>query len=432
MKKQIAVFLSLAMAATACSPAFAGETEAQTEGQASGGAFIAGAETEADVTVPSDMKFGFIFLHDENSTYDLNFINGAKEAAKELGLSDDQVILKTNVPEGQECYETAADLADQGCAAVFADSFGHEDYMIQAAQEYPDVQFCHATGTKAHTEGLSNYHNAFAAIYEGRYLAGVAAGMKLNEMIKDGKITEDQAKIGYVGAFTYAEVISGFTSFFLGARSQCPSATMEVTFTGSWYDETAEKEGAKNLINDGCVLISQHADSMGAPTACEEAGVPDVSYNGSTQDACPNTYLISSRIDWAPYMKFMMQSVAEGKEIPADWTGTLASGSVKLTDLNTNVAAEGTQEKLDEVTKELEAGTLHVFDTSAFTFKGAALDDSYLADVDTDDNYTPDTKVVSDGYFHESEYRSAPYFDLGDADNAAGIDGIKLLDTNFG
>jgi len=432
MKKQIAVFLSLAMAATACSPALAGETEAQTEGQASGGAFIAGAETEADVTVPSDMKFGFIFLHDENSTYDLNFINGAKEAAKELGLSDDQVILKTNVPEGQECYETAADLADQGCAAVFADSFGHEDYMIQAAQEYPDVQFCHATGTKAHTEGLSNYHNAFAAIYEGRYLAGVAAGMKLNEMIKDGKITEDQAKIGYVGAFTYAEVISGFTSFFLGARSQCPSATMEVTFTGSWYDETAEKEGAKNLINDGCALISQHADSMGAPTACEEAGVPDVSYNGSTQDACPNTYLISSRIDWAPYMKFMMQSVAEGKEIPADWTGTLASGSVKLTDLNTNVAAEGTQEKLDEVTKELEAGTLHVFDTSAFTFKGAALDDSYLADVDTDDNYTPDTKVVSDGYFHESEYRSAPYFDLVDADNAAGIDGIKLLDTNFG
>ena len=270
MKKQIAVFLSLAMAATACSPAFAGETEAQTEGQASGGAFIAGAETEADVTIPSDMKFGFIFLHDENSTYDLNFINGAKEAAKELGLSDDQIILKTNVPEGQECYETAADLADQGCAAVFADSFGHEDYMIQAAQEYPDVQFCHATGTKAHTEGLSNYHNAFAAIYEGRYLAGVAAGMKLNEMIKDGKITEDKAKIGYVGAFTYAEVISGFTSFFLGARSQCPSATMEVTFTGSWYDETAEKEGAKNLINDGCVLISQHADSMGAPTAARK------------------------------------------------------------------------------------------------------------------------------------------------------------------
>lgn len=431
MKKQIALALSVMMAAMPVM-AYAGETEATTEAAApAGGAVIADAPVEADVEIPSDMKFGFIFLHDENSTYDLNFINGAKDAAKALGLSDDQIILKTNVPEGQECYETAADLADQGCAAVFADSFGHEDYMIQAAQEYPDVQFCHATGTKAHTEGLDNYHNAFASIYEGRYLAGVAAGMKLNEMIADGKITEDQAKIGYVGAFTYAEVISGFTSFFLGARSECPSATMEVTFTGSWYDETAEKEGAKNLINDGCVLISQHADSMGAPTACEEAGVPDVSYNGSTGDACPNTYLISSRIDWAPYMMLMMKNTASGEAIPADWTGTLASGSVKLTDLNTNVAAEGTQDELDKVTAGLEDGSIHVFDTSKFTFKGAALDESFMADVDTDEAYTPDTNVVSDGYFHESEYRSAPYFDLNDADNSTGIDGIKLLDTKF-
>ena len=431
MKKQIALALSVMMAAMPVM-AYAGETEATTEAAApAGGAVIADAPVEADVEIPSDMKFGFIFLHDENSTYDLNFINGAKDAAKALGLSDDQIILKTNVPEGQECYETAADLADQGCAAVFADSFGHEDYMIQAAQEYPDVQFCHATGTKAHTEGLDNYHNAFASIYEGRYLAGVAAGMKLNEMIADGKITEDQAKIGYVGAFTYAEVISGFTSFFLGARSECPSATMEVTFTGSWYDETAEKEGAKNLINDGCVLISQHADSMGAPTACEEAGVPDVSYNGSTGDACPNTYLISSRIDWAPYMMLMMKNTASGEAIPADWTGTLASGSVKLTDLNTNVAAEGTQDELDKVTAGLEDGSIHVFDTSKFTFKGAALDESFMADVDTDEAYTPDTNVVSDGYLHESEYRSAPYFDLNDADNSTGIDGIKLLDTKF-
>jgi len=430
MKKQIALVLSVLMAAVPCT-AFAGETEAAADAAPAGGSVIADAPVEADVEIPSDMKFGFIFLHDENSTYDLNFINGAKDAAKALGLSDDQIILKTNVPEGQECYETAADLADQGCAAVFADSFGHEDYMIQAAQEYPDVQFCHATGTKAHTEGLDNYHNAFASIYEGRYLAGVAAGMKLNEMIKDGKITEDQAKIGYVGAFTYAEVISGFTSFFLGARSECPTATMEVTFTGSWYDETAEKEGAKNLINDGCVLISQHADSMGAPTACEEAGVPDVSYNGSTGDACPNTYLISSRIDWAPYMMLMMKNTASGEPIPADWTGTLASGSVKLTELNTNVAAEGTQDELDKVTAGLEDGSIHVFDTSKFTFKGAALDESFQSDVDTDEAYTPDTNTVSDGYFHESEYRSAPYFDLNDADNSTGIDGIKLLDTKF-
>lgn len=371
-----------------------------------------------------DMKVGFIFLHDENSTYDLNFINAAKEATENLGIPSENVVLKTNVPEGQECYDTAAELADSGCKYVFADSFGHEDFMIQAAKEFPDVTFAHATGTKAHTEGLKNYQNAFASIYEGRYLAGVAAGMKLNEMIKDGKITEDGAKIGYVGAYTYAEVISGYTSFFLGVRSECPSATMEVTFTGSWYDETAEKEAANKLINDHCVLISQHADSMGAPTACEAAGVPNVSYNGSTESVAPNTFLVSSRINWAPYFEESIKACAEGKSFDKDWTGTLSTNSILLTDVNTKVAAEGTQAKLDSVKAELEAGKLHVFDTSTFTVDGKKLD-SYKADVDTDPQYEKDTEAISDGYFHESEYRSAPYFDLQ-------IDGITLLDTNFG
>lgn len=199
------------------------------------------------------------------------------------------------------------------------------------------MQFCHSTGTRAHTEGLANYHNAFASIYEGRYLAGIAAGMKLNEMIEKGEFKKDEAKMGYVGAFTYAEVISGYTSFFLGARSVCPSVTMEVTFTGSWYDEAAEKEAANKLIKDGCKLISQHADSMGAPTACESAGVPNVSYNGSTISACPNTFIVSSRINWEPYYEYAIKCVAEGKTIDADWTGTLSTGSVELTDVNTKL-----------------------------------------------------------------------------------------------
>lgn len=374
----------------------------------------------------ADFKVGFICLHDENSTYDLNFINAAKAACENLGLTEDQYIIKTNIPEGQECYNAAADLADAGCSVVFADSFGHEDYMIQAAKEFPEVQFCHATGTKAHTEGLDNYHNAFASIYEGRFLAGVAAGMKLNEMIDNGEITAEEALIGYVGAFTYAEVISGYTSFFLGARYICPSATMEVTFTGSWYDEAAEKEAANKLISDGCVLISQHADSMGAPTACEKAGVPDVSYNGSTADACPNTFIVSSRIDWTPYYEMVIKAVMNGEKLDggADWTGTLATGSVVLTDVNEKAAAAGTVEKIAEVKAALEAGELHVFDTANFTVGGKALD-SYKADVDTDADYTADTEVISDGYFHESEFRSAPYFDIQ-------IDGITLLDQNFG
>lgn len=382
------------------------------------------ADTPDDGDAEADpIKVGFIFLHDENSTYDLNFINGAKQACSELGLTEDQYILRVNVPEGQECYDAAAELVDEGCDIIFADSFGHETYMIQAAQEFPEVQFCHSTGTRAHTEGLDNYHNAFADIYQGRYLAGIAAGMKLNEMIEAGEFTADEAKVGYVGAFTYAEVISGYTSFFLGVRSVCPTVTMEVTFTSSWYDETAEKEGATMLINNGCKLISQHADSMGAPTACEDAGVPNVSYNGSTIDACPNTFIISSRIDWTPYYKLAIESVMNGEAIPADWCGGIEEGSVVLTEVNEAVAAEGTAEAIAEAQAKLVAGELHVFDTSTFTVNGEALD-SYMADVDTDQDYTPDTEVISDGYFHESEYRSAPYFDLR-------IDGITLLDEAF-
>ena len=329
--------------------------------------FAACGKTDGDKSSTdkaANVKVGFIFLHDENSTYDKNFITAAEEACKKAGV---EILKKTNISETQACYDAAAELVDEGCNVIFADSFGHEPYIIQAAKKFPEVQFLHATGTKAHTEGLSNYHNAFASIYEGRYLAGVAAGMKLNEMISSGKITADKAKMGYVGAYTYAEVISGYTSFYLGAKSVCPSVTMEVTFTGSWYDETAEKEAAQKLINNGCVLISQHADSMGAPTACEAAGVPNVSYNGSTVSACPNTFIVSSRIDWAPYLEYAIDCVKNGKAIDTDWTGTLSTGSVVLTDVNTKAAAEGTQAKIDEVKAELEGGKLHVFDTSAFT-----------------------------------------------------------------
>ena len=370
------------------------------------------------------VKVGFITLHDENSTYDLNFINAAKEAIANLGLTDADYILKTNVAEGQECYETAMNLVDDGCNIIFADSFGHEPYMIDAAKAHPEVQFCHSTGTRAHTEGLANYHNAFASIYEGRYLAGIAAGLKLNEMIEAGKFTADEAKMGYVGAFTYAEVVSGYTSFYLGAKSVCPTVTMDVTFTGSWYDEAAEKEAANKLIANDCKLISQHADSMGAPTACETKGIPNVSYNGSTEKACPNTYIISSRINWAPYYEMCIKAVMDGTEIPADWVGTLATNSVVLTDLNTNVAAAGTAEAIAAATEKLEKGEIHVFDCANFTVKGETLT-SYQADVNADSDNTPDTEVVHDGYFSESEFRSAPYFDLQ-------IDGINLLDTNFG
>ncbi len=426
MKKFLAMLLALVMALSlvAC-----GEKKDDTQGNGDGDSTAA------------KVKVGFITLHDENSTYDKNFIDAAKEACANLGLVENEdYFIKTNVGETEQCAEVAADLVDAGCNIIFADSFGHEPYMIEVAKENPEVQFCHSTGTRAHTEGLANYHNAFASIYEGRYLAGIAAGLKLNAMIEAGDIKADEAKMGYVGAFTYAEVVSGYTSFYLGAKSVCPTVTMEVTFTGSWYDETLEKEGAEKLIQRGCKLISQHADSLGAPTACENAGVPNVSYNGSTQAACPNTYIISSRINWAPYYEYAIKAVMDGTAIDTDWTGTLATNSVVLTDLNTTVAAEGTAEAIAAATEKLEKGEIHVFDCSTFTTKA---DDtmnafkvdylkvdadghitSYMADVDTDQAYTGDTEVVHDGYFAESEKRSAPYFDLE-------IDGITRLDTKM-
>ncbi len=405
MKKISALLLALAMVFALCA---CGNNDAK----------------DNDKKDDAKIKVGFIFLHDENSTYDLNFMNAAEQACKDLGLDESQYVFKKNVPEDQKCYDAAAELVEEGCNIIFADSFGHEPFIIEAAKEFTDVQFCHSTGTLAHTEGLANYHNAFASIYEGRYLAGIAAGLKLNEMIENGDITADEAKMGYVGAFTYAEVVSGYTSFFLGARSVCPSVTMDVTFTGSWYDETAEKEAANKLIKGGCKLISQHADSMGAPSACEKAGVPNVSYNGSTISACPNTFIVSSRIDWAPYYEYAIKALMNGTAIDADWTGSLATGSVVLTDVNEAVAAEGTADAIAAAKAKLEDGSLKVFDITTFTVEGKQLD-SYMADVDTDKDYTPDTEVVKDGAFLESTFRSAPYF-------AVQIDGINLLDTNFG
>ena len=379
------------------------------------------------VEIPADFKIGMICLHDENSTYDNNFIQALRQVQKDLGLSDDQVVIVTNIGEDSSCYDAAVDLAkNKGCKVIFADSFGHESFMKQAAQEYPEVQFCHATGTSGKIANIENFHNAFASIYEGRYLAGIAAGMKLNEMIANGEFTADEAKIGYVGAFTYAEVISGMTSFYLGARSVCPSATMKVRYTGSWYDQAKEQEAATALIEkDKCVLISQHADSLGAPTACELAGVPNVSYNGSTYSAGETTFIISSAINWAPYFQYIIETVVKGEAIAPDWCGTIATNSVVLSGVNQDVAAEGTIEKINEAIKALEAGTLHVFDTASFTVDGKTLTE-YLADVDGD--YTGETNVIHDGYFDESnavDFRSAPYFDII-------IDGVTNLNTNFG
>ena len=424
-KKILSVVLAVAMIAS-LAMIFAACDNGKDELKGMSESPLAAPAVKKEADIPSDFKIGFICLHDENSTYDNNFLKAVKTVKEALGLTDAQVIVKTNVPESNDCYVAAKDLAGQGCKIVFANSFGHEPFILQAAKEFPNVEFCHATGTMAHTENLDNFHNAFASIYEGRYLAGMAAGMKLNEMIEAGKITADQAVMGYVGAFTYAEVMSGFTSFYLGAKSVCPTVTMKVQYTGSWYDEALEQEAANALLAAGCVLISQHADSMGAPSACEVKGVPNVSYNGSTYDACPETFIVSSAINWAPYYNYIITQVVKGEKIAADWCGGIKEGSVVLSGINLDVAAEGTVEAIEKAIAEFKAGTLKVFDTSKdnYILVGGKKLTSYVADVDTDAAFEKDTEVVLNGYFNESSFRSAPYFDIL-------IDGIENLNTKY-
>ena len=389
---------------------------------------ILGMTVSASAVNASDIKVGMICIGDENEGYSANHINGLLRAMESLGIAKEQVTFKYNTPETEAAYEAAVDLAEQGCNIIFANSFGHESYIALAAEEYPEIEFCHATGTSAMNAGLENFHNYFAAIYEARYVSGIVAGLKLNEMIESGKITAESAKMGYVGAFPFAEVISGYTSFFLGARSVCPSVTMEVRYTNSWGDMALEKETAEALIANGCVLISQHADTTGAPTACEAAGVPCVGYNISMIPAAPTQALTTSYVNWAAYYSFALENVLAGTTFPADWSAGYVDGAVAVTELNPASVPAGAAEKVAEAEAALKAGTLKVFDVSTFTAPAGA---GYEVDAeghltsafatDTNGDWVADAnEVVADGYFSESSVQSAPYF-------AIIIDGITAV-----
>ena len=405
MKKTLSMLLVMGLAVSmlaGCGSENAGTSEEN------GSSAAESTESGAEATAASDIKVGVIYIGDENEGYTAAHMAGVDEMQKALGLSDAQVIEKTLIPEDESCYDAALDLVDQGCTIIFGTSFGHESYLLQVAAEYPDIQFCHATGYQAASSGLANMHNYFDSIYEARYVSGVVAGMKLNEMIADGTITEDSAKIGYVGAYPYAEVVSGYTSFFLGARSVCPSATMEVQYTNSWADMAGEAEVAAQLIADGCVLISQHADTTGAPTTCQEQGVPCVGYNVDMTSVAPDCALTSAANNWGAYYTYAVSCAISGESIATDWCNGFADNAVYVTDLNSAVVAEGSDAKVEETIAAIKDGSLHVFDTSTFTVEGSSIEDLIAEGGD----YAKYADYVSDGYFHESELISAPAFDL--------------------
>ena len=380
-----------------------------------------GGDAEGEV-----YNVGMICIGDENAAYDRNFYMAADAAKEQLAAKGINIAwtYTYNHPEGDAVATDCRDLGDAGCIAVFCNSYGMEPAMLTVAPEYPDTVFVSMTNENSWKDDLDNTVNAFPSVYEGRYLAGVAAGMKLQEMIDNGEIKADEAVIGYVGAYTFAEVISGYTAFFLGAQSVCPSATMKVEFIGSWGDPTMEANAAQDLIDKGAVLISQHSDSTTPATTAQKNGVYHVGYNLDMSDVAQDASIVSSRIDWTNYMVYVIETIVNGGKVDQDYKQHgYADGDVKLTDLNENVAAEGTADKLAEVEAALADGSLQVFDTSKFTVGGKELKSAFA--LDTDGDFTPDKEeAVFDGAFHESYFQSAPYF-------AQRIDGITLLNEEY-
>ena len=381
-----------------------------------------------------DFKVGIILVGDETEGYSAAHINGLKEAAKELGMDDSQIIWKYKVPEDSSCYESAVDLVGQGCSLVISNSYGHQTYMVQAAMEYLDVTFVSMTGDFAAISGCSNFKNAFTNVYESRYVSGVVAGLKLQELLNDGTLSAEtqpdsfdadgNVKVGYVGAFSYAEVVSGYTAFFLGIQSVVPNVAMEVKYTNSWFDIDKEAAAAEALVANGCVIIGQHADSTGAPAAVQklqDAGTIcySIGYNIDMLETAPTAALTSATNNWAVYYKYAMETVMNGGEVDADWSRGFDEGAVGITELGES-CAEGTAEYVADVEAQIKDGSLHVFDTSKFTVGGeqvttAECDLSFL-DFTSDPPtvvYEGETvEAITDGYFSESTFRSAPYFTL--------------------
>ncbi len=381
---------------------------------------------------PAQLKIGMVCIGDDNSGYDVAHLTGLRAACEALGVPAENIIYKYNTPETEMAYDACVDCAEQGCQVIFTDSYGHQEHTLRAAQEYPDVTFFAMTGDQGLMVGLPNLKNAFNHTFESRYVSGVVAGMKLAEMIANGELTDanydenGNAKIGYVGAYPYAEVVSGYTAFYLGVRSIVENVVMDVQYTNSWFDQTGEGAAAEALMSNGCCIISQHADSTGAPSAVQaahEAGsnVYCVGYNIDMRSVAPDTALTSAANDWSVYYTFALQSLINGEDVNVDWSAGYAEGANKIFPLNESIVAEGTAEKVAEVEAAIADGSLQVFDCSTFTV-GGEHPTSFLA-IDLDGDFNGDVgEAIVDGVFQESTLRSAPYFSLR-------IDGITELNA---
>ena len=387
-----------------------------------------GNET-ADDTTGNDStkpyKVGMVCIGDTKEGYTSAHVDGLNAAAEKLGF---EVVYKYNAGDGGELVQSALeDLVEEECDLIISNSYGHQSNTQDVASNNPDIMFVASTGDTAAASGLDNFANAFPSTYESRYVAGVVGGMKVNELIENNKLTADNydengnVKLGYVSAFPYAECVSGFTAFYLGVKSVVENVVMYVTYSNDWGDANLEKTGAEFLISNGCVLISQHADTVGAPSAVEEAHkngkeVYNIGYNISMLEVAPESCLTSASNNWEVAYEYIISNAMNGTYVK-DWNAGYKDNAVLITELGKN-CAPGTAEKVAEVEANIKNGTLHVFDASTFTI-GGQTPTEILADLDGD--YVPETNMLINGYFHESEKRSAPYF-------ATFIDGIISIE----
>ncbi|MBR5329662.1 MAG: BMP family ABC transporter substrate-binding protein [Firmicutes bacterium] len=324
-----------------------GEEEATTE---STGAGIAVEDIKVGVVHIGDPAdgTGYSFMHDQG-------IVGMQEA---IGLSDDQIFRVLNIADTDSNAITTAieDCITQGCNIIFTTSYGYMDPTEALAAEYPEIFFSHATGYKSNE---TNFNNYFGRIYQARYLAGIAAGMK-----------SETGKIGYVAAYgtELAETCSGINAFALGVQSVNPDAVVYVKSLNSWFDPANETAYAEALIEAGCDVITQHCDTANPQIAAEKAGVFSIGYNSDMSGDAPGANLTSAIWNWSVYYTTAVEAVINGTWAElGNYYGGIKEGFVDVAPL-TALAAEGTQERIDAVKELLMNGEWDVFSGFALSF----------------------------------------------------------------
>lgn len=371
----------------------------------------------------SSLKIGLILSGDDTDVYSKLHYDGLTSAVDKIGLKKDKLIVKSKVSE-EQCYETAIALVDDGCTLIFAAGDKFEDYIVQAATEKTDVQFCYADGKQSNTNGLKNYHNYGISTFESRYLTGVIAGMKLNEMIKNGEIVDSQAKIGYVGSVAGSQSRSDYTAFFLGVKSVCNGVTMEVQYSGLSNSANLERIAANALMANGCIMIAQQGYLNGAAETCEKNGKYFIGCDSSATDKAPKFSVTSTQIDLTPCYSYAIETYIKDGHLPTSWCNGIKDDAVSFAEINTAAfsseeSAKAAEEKAEQVKSSIKEGKLHIFNTSKWTIDNKKVTSTGTSDFQMLYN---GTEYIKDGYFAEGEIVSYPQFDFV-------IDGIKELNA---